>query len=258
MAEKSYKANIEATAFNRMVKHMKKALSRPGECAPNKLIECIHLEFHPGKVRCIAVDGFRIHEECLPAQVDSDFHCHIDPPRLSAFRAGFVRVSLENGVAYVEFDNARFATKQADTPLPVVGSEKIMKMIGDDERFEVAARPQYLLDAINALKSEDYIILNVGSPLRPITLRPGSGTNQQMCGVLPVRIRADIKKSKECAKVEQEQKLKAIQRRLNDLLSPIRTAEDSSEAEFWSKAASFKADLDDYLTISEEHLKEDQ
>ena len=73
MAEKSYKAIIEATAFNRMVKHMKKALSRPGECAPNKLIECIHLEFHPGKVRCIAVDGFRIHEECLPAQVDSDF-----------------------------------------------------------------------------------------------------------------------------------------------------------------------------------------
>ena len=41
--------------------------------------------------------------------------------------------------------------------LCVVGSEKIMKMIGDDERFEVAARPQYLLDAINALKSEDYI-----------------------------------------------------------------------------------------------------
>ena len=53
MAEKSYKAIIEATAFNRMVKHMKKALSRPGECAPNKLIECIHLEFHPGKVRWI-------------------------------------------------------------------------------------------------------------------------------------------------------------------------------------------------------------
>lgn len=258
MAEISYKATIEATAFDRMVKHMQKVLSRPNAYSPNKLIKCIHLEFHPGKVKCIAVDGYRVHEECLPAQVDSDFKCHIDPPRLSAFHAGYVRVCLENEVVYVEFDNVRFATKQAVEPLPVVGSEKIMEMIGDDERFEVAVNPQYLLDAINALKLEECIILNVGDSLRPIILRPDSGMNQQMCGVLPVRKHSIIEKSKEYAKVEQQQKLKAIQKRLEALLTAMRPAEDSSEAEFWSKAASFKANLDTYFAVSEEFSKEDQ
>lgn len=258
MAENIYKVFIEGKAFNQMVKHLQRALAQPG-AYPNKLIECIHLDFHPGRVKCIAVDGYRVHEEYLPAQVDSEFSCYIDPPRLSSARAGYVHVSLENGIAYVEFDNVRFATKQVELSKPVVGSEKIMEMIGDDERFEVAVNPQYLLDAINAVKSEKFIILNVGDPLRPITIRPGEGRIHLMCGVLPVRKSCSFEEeSEECEKAEQRQKLKAIQRRLESLLATVRPAEGSSESAFWSKAASFKADLDSYFTVQEEHSKEDQ
>ena len=161
-------------------------------------------------------------------------------------------------VAYVEFGNVRFSTKQSKTPLTVFGSEKIQELIGDDERFEVAVNPQYLLDAINAVKSEKRIILNVGDPLRPITIRPDSGINQQMCGILPIRKHDSLLDSEESVRAEQRQKLKAIQRHLESLLATVRPAEGSSESAFWSKAVSFKADLDAYFTMQEEHSKEDQ
>lgn len=258
MAENIYKATIEAKTFDCMVKHMKKVLSRSNPYIPNKLIECIHLDFQPGRVKCIAIDGHRIHEEYLPAQVDHSFSCHIDPPSLSSSRVGHVTISLEDGVAYVEFGNVRFSTKQSKTPLTVFGSEKIQELIGDDERFEVAVNPQYLLDAINAVKSEKRIILNVGDPLRPITIRPDSGINQQMCGILPIRKHDSLLDSEESVRAEQRQKLKAIQRHLESLLATVRPAEGSSESAFWSKAVSFKADLDAYFTMQEEHSKEDQ
>lgn len=252
MAENIYKATIDANAFDKMVKHMQKVLARTNPYAPNKLIECIHLDFQPGQVKCIAVDGYRIHEEYLSTNEDSCFSCYINPPRLSCSRAGYVTVSLKDGVAYVEFDNVRFATKQTELSKPVVGFEKIMELIGEDERFEVAVNPKYLLDAVNTMKSEKKIILNVGDPMRPITIRPGDGQGGWMCGILPVRRHYSPwgqgeANEKRIVVEQQRQKLKGIQNRLELLLSFDKPAEGCQEAELWSRAASFKEALDNYF-----------
>lgn len=246
-------ATIDAKDFNLMVKNLKKVLrkQRPSnsKCAEKDIAELIHMEFRKGEVKCVATDYCRIHEEHIPAMADEEFVCHITPPRLPV-SAGRVKICLEEFTAYVEFDDTRLSIKQPHEPIEVPDSEKVQAMIADDERFEVAINPKYLLDAVNTMRSEKYIILNVGDPLAPITLYPCDGVGTHTYSILPIQRRhSDQRWMDTSGRMEDERrkKLKAISKRLCDVLAhePIDCGEQ--ESQIWEKANSLKDAIDIFL-----------
>lgn len=244
------KAHIDAKDFNRMIRNLKPALKKPGTSAMgrNDLTELIHLEFGKDQVKCVAIDGFRVHEEYIYATVDEEFSCHIAPPQLLP-QAGDVHVYVEGATAYVEFDNIRLATKQPNYPLTVYDSGKILEMIGDDERFEVAVNPKYLLDAVSAVKGEKQIVLNIGSPLQPIMVYPTGAMGIRTYSILPVRRRYSEKyprKSHEEQEQNRLKQLKFLKKKLENTLH-YQPSTGSENSGVWEQMRGLMAALDEFF-----------
>lgn len=178
-------AFIDKKDFNRMIQQMKKVIN-PNSWRPRDGL--IQLEVWKGAMKCVATDGFRIHEVSIYAKTEDEFSCFIAVPRLKA--TDNVRLTLEDGYAYLDFDDVRFSTKQPQEEQQKFDFDVIRKMIADDERVEIAVNPKYLMDALQALSGEKSVILNVGkSPTKPIVIRANDQLHRELFGVLPVRSR---------------------------------------------------------------------
>lgn len=178
-------ALIDKKDFNRMIQQMKKVINPNSWRVREGLIQlCVR----KGAMKCVATDGFRLHEVSIYAKTDDEFSCFISVPRLKATEN--VHLTLEDGYAYVDFDDVRFSTKQPQEDLEKFDFDVIRKMIADDERVEIAVNPKYLMDALQALSGEKSVILNVGkSPTKPIVIRANDQLHLELFGVLPVRSR---------------------------------------------------------------------
>jgi len=216
----------------------------------NNLTELIHMEFGENMVRCMAIDGHRIHENHIPAVTSVKFVCHICPPRLAAHSR--VKISLDDDfTAYIEFGDVRFATKQPSEPLDIPGLDKVQKMIEEDVRFEVVVNSRYLLDAAKTMRGSQRLALNFGSPSSPVVLYPANGMGTKTYTILPIRHRYLAEMawmcSSECLRNEQSKELKFIQKRLESLPAQEPAIGGEQEPAVWEKAISLKNALCDFL-----------
>ena len=157
------KAIIDHVVFNQMVNHLSPVVKRDVSVPLNSryVVSHIHIRVEDGKMTCRACDGFRIHEDIFPVMgMTAPFSCSINVPRLKA--GSDVSLILDDRMAYVEFDDVRFATRQ--DPSESLDLDGMIAKGTGTELHEYMLNPTYLSQAAASLTKDKMhpVILQTG------------------------------------------------------------------------------------------------